>query len=369
MAAKYIRIANILREQIKSNIRAAGRKLPTEEELANRYGVSRQTIREALKLLRSEGLIATRQGSGTVISGGPERESSKKIAVIISSDSEYIYPGLISDIKAVFRKNGYTTKIMTTHHSWQKEREYLATVLEGNYAGLIVEPVKNAYPGANPDLCEKIKSKGTHIVFLGGRYVNFPDYPFVKSDDVYGGYLACRMLVKKNHKDIVCLLNRDTMSGIDRYQGILMALNDSENQVKDNMCTWYITEDVIKLRENQDCGFVRDFVKKNIRTASAVICMNDEIAYQVVKELIGSGCEVPADMSVVSFDNSFLSVFERMQITTMAHNAHELGRTVAQTIMKLINGQPSASSKISWHIVSGESDSICEKNQKSRKYS
>jgi DNA-binding FadR family transcriptional regulator len=43
----------------------AGGKLPTEGELAARFGVSRPTVREALSRLRSDGVIETRRGSGS----------------------------------------------------------------------------------------------------------------------------------------------------------------------------------------------------------------------------------------------------------------------------------------------------------------
>lgn len=361
MTAKYLRLATILREQIRSNINASGRKLPTEAVLSKRYGVSRQTVREALKLLKSEGLIETRQGSGTYVVEKTDRDASNKIAVLISSDSEYIYPELISDIKAVFKKNGYVTNVFTTRNSISLERELLQKISAENYAGLIAEPVKNAYPGASPDLYEKIKSKGTQIVFMRGGYYNFPDYPYVKSDDVYGGYLSCRMLLKKNHGNIVCLLNRDCMSGIERYQGILMAINDSDIAVSDDNCTWYSSENVKNLREKQDHSFLIDFINKNISRSSAVICMDDEIAYWLIKELRSRGTDVPGDISVVSFDNSYLSTFDKPLITSMSHNAHELGRSSAQALLKLINGQPFSSQKLSWHPVNRDSDSVYDR--------
>ena len=46
----------------------AGDKLPTEAELAERLGVGRNTVREALRILMSRNIVTIRQGSGTVIS-------------------------------------------------------------------------------------------------------------------------------------------------------------------------------------------------------------------------------------------------------------------------------------------------------------
>jgi DNA-binding FadR family transcriptional regulator len=53
-----------------------GARLPTEGELAERFGVSRATVREALSRLRSDGIIETRRGSGSHVSIPPARAAS-----------------------------------------------------------------------------------------------------------------------------------------------------------------------------------------------------------------------------------------------------------------------------------------------------
>lgn len=50
-------------------------KLPTENELASRFAVSRPVIREALARLRDEGVVRSQQGSGTFVERGPEAGS------------------------------------------------------------------------------------------------------------------------------------------------------------------------------------------------------------------------------------------------------------------------------------------------------
>lgn len=67
--------------QIASKVRAAiltrklvpGDRLPSQPELASRYGVARETVKRALDLLRSERLIVSRQGSGAFVRAQTQR--------------------------------------------------------------------------------------------------------------------------------------------------------------------------------------------------------------------------------------------------------------------------------------------------------
>jgi GntR family transcriptional regulator len=63
----YQQIAEELRQQIDSGALARGSQLPTELELRARYNASRNTIRDAVKRLTSQGLIETRPGQGTFV--------------------------------------------------------------------------------------------------------------------------------------------------------------------------------------------------------------------------------------------------------------------------------------------------------------
>jgi GntR family transcriptional regulator len=62
---KYLRIHSNLRERIISGQWPPGKPLPSQRELADEFGVSVMTLRQALQLLTDEGLIETRHGSGT----------------------------------------------------------------------------------------------------------------------------------------------------------------------------------------------------------------------------------------------------------------------------------------------------------------
>ncbi|MBS0479389.1 MAG: GntR family transcriptional regulator [Proteobacteria bacterium] len=64
---RYLELAEDLRGQILSGGFPDADHFPTENVLCARYGVSRFTVREALRTLQNEGLIQRRRGSGTVI--------------------------------------------------------------------------------------------------------------------------------------------------------------------------------------------------------------------------------------------------------------------------------------------------------------
>ncbi|HEB30911.1 MAG TPA: GntR family transcriptional regulator [Spirochaetes bacterium] len=65
----YILIRKALIDYIKEKKLEIGEKLPPEDRLACLLGVSRVTLREALRQLREEGLIYSKRGSGTYVSG------------------------------------------------------------------------------------------------------------------------------------------------------------------------------------------------------------------------------------------------------------------------------------------------------------
>jgi GntR family transcriptional regulator len=63
----YRQIADELRQKIESGELAHGAQLPTELELRDQYDASRNTVRDAIKLLITRGLVETRPGQGTFV--------------------------------------------------------------------------------------------------------------------------------------------------------------------------------------------------------------------------------------------------------------------------------------------------------------
>lgn len=65
--ALYEQLKLIIKDDIMNGVYSQGEQLPNEQQLCEHYGVSRITVRRALKELSNEGLIEIRQGKGTFV--------------------------------------------------------------------------------------------------------------------------------------------------------------------------------------------------------------------------------------------------------------------------------------------------------------
>jgi GntR family transcriptional regulator len=87
---RYQEIANVLMAEIGGGQFPVGSMLPTEIDLCERFGVSRFTVREALRQLHEKGILSRRRGSGTVVQNS--HPNSAYVRSIGSLDELLQYP-------------------------------------------------------------------------------------------------------------------------------------------------------------------------------------------------------------------------------------------------------------------------------------
>jgi len=73
--ARYRELAAEVRVAVREGAYGEGGRLPSEEELATRHGVSRGTVRHALEVLRAEGVVTSRRGTRRVVLEHPPLQS------------------------------------------------------------------------------------------------------------------------------------------------------------------------------------------------------------------------------------------------------------------------------------------------------
>src|SRR5512137_573419 len=81
------KVSSQIADQIRSSILAGeftpGDKLPPERELAEMFGVSRPSVREALNMLSAAGLVESYQGGGTVVKSLVETTAGNTLSDLI----------------------------------------------------------------------------------------------------------------------------------------------------------------------------------------------------------------------------------------------------------------------------------------------
>lgn len=349
MAPKYEQLASILRSEIRDILRRGGTRLDPEMVLAQRYHMSRQTVRHALKLLEEENLIRRRRGSGCYLQT-PETTGPRQIAVVTSFLDDYIFPAILHDVQTSFSEAGYATLVFTTENQVNREREILEQLLSTPVSAILIEGSKTALPTPNEDLYGLLRSRGIPVLFLHGVYSNLPGFPCLQDDNFAGGYLLGQYLISQGHRNIAGIFKSDDVQGPQRYFGLLTALRDSRLPLPEEHIFWYDSADRAALVSGDPQKLLDRFLRHRLGEATAVVCYNDEIAQKLIKALLDRELSVPGDVAVVSFDNSFYSQVGPIPITSLAHRDRRTGRTAAKILLDLLSGTSPALAPLSWEL-------------------
>lgn len=351
MAVKYRWLAQSLKEIIEHNIRHGIEKLPTEQELCGAYNVSRQTVRQALALLEEENLITRRQGSGSYITGISPYPGKNTVALLISDDQDYLYPALINDIQTELSRNGFRCNTYVTQNRIQTERSLLLELLEAPPRGIIAEGCRSALPNPNLDLYRRLMKQGTSVTFLLSYYPAFSGSLYVKDDNIAGSAMLVRRLADLGHTAIGGIFRSDDLQGIERYQGFTEAMRTLRLDFPDERIAWFDSRDLSALTRKGNTRFLSRIVEDALSSCTAVLCHNDLIAYHLINILRHTGKKLPEELSVVSFDNTYLCSAGSLSVTSLAHEPHEMGLCAARTMIRILKGLPAVSQEVPWKLM------------------
>lgn len=375
MAIKYKWLVEQLREIISDSIQKGINKLPTEQELAVRYRVSRQTVRAALAVLEDEREIRRIKGSGAYITGLSSLEDRNIVGILIPDEQQYEYPALINDIRVALAAEGFSCKVYPTHNHVDQERQILQFLLKSPLRALIVEPVKSALPSPNTELYQRLIQRGTSILFLECAYPQLSQIPVIYEDNLYGAGLLVQSLVEKGHSSIAGIFQMDDQRGLERYQGFLDAMQNQGLTVPDRNICWYTTQELDDFRQSQDISFLEKFLERITPDCTAFICEDDFIAWLLWEELsLGQEKKIATHASLSSslqstgfkttsadhsfettialaaFNTSYLTTSGLLRATTLTHQTHQPGTLAAQMSINKLKGLPVSSQEVPWQL-------------------
>ena len=337
--AKYQQVFDWIKENIESGAFRPGERLASETELSARFGLSRQTIRHATGELASQGYLTRIKGSGTYISTAlPQKEEKDRgtrprtmnIAVVSTLYGSYIFPETIKGIERVLSASGYAMQVSFTDNRLHREREILKAILEKDAIdGLIVEPAKSALPNPNLAYYRKIRDRQIPILFFNASYPDF-DAPCVRIDDTGIARKATDLLIRSGHRRIGAIFKSDDSQGPLRYKGYLEAMDEAGCRTSQEQIIWIDTPETTSLEE------LGDYLLRRLEGCTAVMCYNDQVAYQVIEIAGKRGVKVPEKLSVVGIDDAYLASMSRTPLTSFPHPKEGLGRKAAENLLRLI---------------------------------
>lgn len=352
---KYQTVAATLRREIATGVFAEGALLMTEEELKRRFGVSRQTVRQAIALLEDDGLVVRRRGSGTYVKHGSRRHGETlTVGVVTTYITDYIFPSIVRGIESVLSAHSCVMNLSATYNRVDHERAILQKVLEHPVDGLIVEGTKTALPNPNLSFYQQLREKNIPVLFINGSYPQLAGCPQVVMNDFAGGVLAAQTLLDKGFRRIGGLFKRDDRQGHERFRGVSETLTQAGQELPDERMLWYGTESREALFQQGEGQQLVERVRQGTGP-DALVCYNDQVALQLCAALREAGCCVPQDVAVISFDNSAFAPLAHPALTTLNHPKDAFGALAAEKLLRMIDGAQEESAVLDWTLVERES--------------
>jgi LacI family transcriptional regulator, galactose operon repressor len=167
--------------------------------------------------------------------------------------------------------------------------------------------------------------------------------PSVVPDEVEAGRAAARVLLDAGHRDGIHLIGAgprirdvppEALAGVERLTGIREVLTAARVKIASGrVCPDWQPE----------YGYeaTRDLLEHT--RPRALVCLNDRIAVGAYQALDDFGLKVPADVSVVSFDDHPVATWIRPKLTTVALPHYELGRRAVEVLLAEINREDTPS--------------------------
>ncbi|OZB90917.1 GntR family transcriptional regulator [Paenibacillus sp. XY044] len=331
---KYILLKNELLSWFESGKLKPGQQVPSENEIAEQFGLSRQTVRQTYSELEKEGWLERIQGKGTFarFPGRREGELVKTIGIMTTYISDYIFPHIVRGAEAELRSRGYRLLLSSTDNNKEKEMESLKLMTSQPLSGLIIEPTKSAEGNPNLGYYLELQEKGIPYLMINEKYREL-ECPLLRVDDELGGYKAADHLLANGHTRIAGFFKRDDLQGVNRLKGFLAAHKARGVAVAPKRVVTYTTEQKNDLPFRQALQLLSGAAEER---PTAFVCYNDELAVSLMEAVLQLGLRVPEDVSFVGFDDSMLASASGTKLTTLTHPKTAMGRDAASQLIAMI---------------------------------
>ncbi|MDD2956467.1 MAG: LacI family DNA-binding transcriptional regulator [Oscillospiraceae bacterium] len=259
--------------------------------------------------------------------------------------------------------NTYSNKVITALKNHLLERGYLITFLmfedivqEGANRYILDELRVDGYfiitPALETKALEKLRRYGQPILVLDRQMDNVLP-PYIEVDDYQGGVIAAEHLLSLGHTKIGYIDGPDMLCCRERRAGL---------------CDTLAKAGLSLYAEEQGGSYEYSLGYRTAklwhssgRMPTAIFACCDSVAMGAIDALRRRGYEVPADVSVMGFDNIPLFKDYDYQLTTVEQPVEEIAACAVEMMMSQLRGEQLRSNivKLAPRFIPGNSTGVC----------
>jgi LacI family transcriptional regulator len=254
---------------------------------------------------------------------------TRTIALVVTDIRNPFFTTIASGVEDTARARQYAVMFCNTYESEVEEAQYVRVLIERQVDGVLLVPACGA--GSSVRL---LQSRGMPTVLLD-RHVRDVVVDEVRADSRAGAYAATSHLTALGHRRIAILAGPEGVStSTDRVAGYRDALLEA--------CPAGDCGRILFGEFNEASGYSMtcQLLQAQPRP-TAIFATNNFIAFGALRALREAGLAIPADVSVVVFDDLPPGWVLDPFLTVVAQPAYEIGRQAAELLLQRLVGEAS----------------------------
>jgi len=306
----------------------------TIKEIAKKAGVSVGTVSKVLNYNKTVSEINRKKVIKTIkelnytpsrIARSLSKGKTKNIGFIIPDISNPFFPELVRGASDVLIPEGYYVFLCSSDNNPEKEDFYIRDLISMWVDGIIIAPSDTE----NRDI--SIFNEIISPFVVVDREIKELKKDLVIINNKKGSYGAVKHLIGNGHKKIAILEGpKYTITAQNRYEGWKKAMEEI-NQFKEGLVFWGSF--------SIDSGYeTMNEVFNRLGMVDAIFACNDLIALGAIQAIEEKGYKIPDVISIVGFDDIYLSKFLKPSLTTVRQPIYEIGKTAANILLDRIDG-------------------------------
>jgi DNA-binding LacI/PurR family transcriptional regulator len=235
-----------------------------------------------------------------------------------------IFPAFAEVVADALSRRGITPVLCTRTAAGVTEAAYVDMLLEQQVSGIIFFGGQYHEAGADHRHYHLLTDRGLPVVLINAAYGDL-GFPRVSVDDAHAIEQALAHLEALGHERIGIVLGPpDHVPSTRKLDAYRRARGDGEVLVEHTMFS--IQGGVAAAKRLLDRG------------ATAAVCASDVLALGVIRQVRRAGLDVPADISVIGFDDSALMMCTDPPLTTVRQPIEAMGQAAVAQLLSQVDG-------------------------------